>query len=384
MAAENRVHSMIRQMEAHGLDVYVGVTSAFHNFLDADPVISLTGFRPMGPCAVLLQKSGEIVLLVSPSWDASRARDQCGAAHVVGCKDLVLALDAELKKISVLKPRVGLTIMAAVPAVLNRQIKSLFDTDVFDADDLLRQTAAVKTDDELEDARKATWIAEQGYRHMLDIIKPGMAEFELAAEMLCFMKSIGSHDNFLLMSGAQHNNAVRAPSRRIMEYGDIMLAEITPAVNNQFSQICRTVILGESTELLRQRFAILQQAMVVGKAAALPGTRVSAVAQAINASISAAGFGDYCKPPYMRVRGHGLGNISSEPNDTAEENQQLLQRGMIFVMHPNQYFPDVGYLLCGEPVVITDNGAVALSTEEAELDQMAFRQKSPAGMEEAQ
>jgi len=42
----------------------------------------------------------------------------------------------------------------------------------------------------------------------------------------------------------------------------------------------------------------------------------------------------------------------------------------VFVMHPNQYFPDSGYLLCGEPVVIGDQGALALSTSSAQLDQV--------------
>ena len=44
---------------------------------------------------------------------------------------------------------------------------------------------------------------------------------------------------------------------------------------------------------------------------------------------------------------------------------------MIFVMHPNQYMPETGYLMCGEPVVITPHGAKALSAREAELDVVA-------------
>ncbi len=41
---------------------------------------------------------------------------------------------------------------------------------------------------------------------------------------------------------------------------------------------------------------------------------------------------------------------------------------MVFVMHPNQYLPETGYLMCGEPVVITLEGARALSARSAELD----------------
>jgi len=41
---------------------------------------------------------------------------------------------------------------------------------------------------------------------------------------------------------------------------------------------------------------------------------------------------------------------------------------MVFVMHPNQYLPESGYLMCGEPVVVTQQGARALSARPAALD----------------
>jgi Xaa-Pro aminopeptidase len=70
----------------------------------------------------------------------------------------------------------------------------------------------------------------------------------------------------------------------------------------------------------------------------------------------------------MRVRGHGLGITSSRPGDIDSENHLELERGMVFVMHPNQYIPESGYLLCGETVVIGPHGAESLSARDAELD----------------
>ena len=40
---------------------------------------------------------------------------------------------------------------------------------------------------------------------------------------------------------------------------------------------------------------------------------------------------------------------------------------MFFVVHPNQYIPEVGYLLCGEPIAITADGARRLSGSWASL-----------------
>ena len=44
---------------------------------------------------------------------------------------------------------------------------------------------------------------------------------------------------------------------------------------------------------------------------------------------------------------------------------------MFFVIHPNQYLPETGYL-CGEPVLITANGAEVLSEHRAALAEISL------------
>jgi Xaa-Pro aminopeptidase len=45
----------------------------------------------------------------------------------------------------------------------------------------------------------------------------------------------------------------------------------------------------------------------------------------------------------------------------------MLEPNMFFVVHPNQYIPETGYLLCGEPVRVTESGVEILSRRMAEL-----------------
>ncbi len=195
-----------------------------------------------------------------------------------------------------------------------------------------------------------------------------MREFELAAELYCHMKEEGAEDNFLLVSASQHNLAVRAAGRRVLDAGDIILSEITPCYRGQYAQICRTTVIGAPPGADAGKYALLQRAMRAGQAAAVPGTRVRDVTAAIDACFRAGGYGDYCRPPYMRVRGHGLGVTSDLPGDLTAESDVTLEEGMVFVMHPNQYLPETGYMMCGEPVVITPRGAEALSERTAALD----------------
>jgi len=91
------------------------------------------------------------------------------------------------------------------------------------------------------------------------------------------------------------------------------------------------------------------------------------VCRAIDLILEAEGYGEYCHPPHIRRRGHGLGFGSNLPGDVSLENSTSLEPDMFFVIHPNQYLPETGYLLCGEPVLITPDGVELLSQRMATL-----------------
>jgi Xaa-Pro aminopeptidase len=55
----------------------------------------------------------------------------------------------------------------------------------------------------------------------------------------------------------------------------------------------------------------------------------------------------------------------------ALDNETPLEPGMVFMIHPNQYLPETGYLLCGEPVLLTPSGAEPLTAEKAALATVA-------------
>jgi Xaa-Pro aminopeptidase len=149
--------------------------------------------------------------------------------------------------------------------------------------------------------------------------------------------------------------------------GDIILAEITPSYRGQLTQICRTVVVGKPSDEVKSKYQLVVHAMDEGIAAAKPGVPMAEVCRAINTVLEAEGYGEYCHPPHIRRRGHGLGFGSVRPGDVALDNQTILEPDMVFMIHPNQYLPETGYLLCGEPVVLTEQGAEPLTRQKAAL-----------------
>jgi len=368
---QGRLGEATQYLAEQRLDGLIAASNGLNNFLEANAVFVLSGVRPMGESAVVLDRDGRATLIVTPAWDEPRAASLSATERTVGTDDLAAALKGVVGSHRLDLSRTLSAGLSMLGAALHDRIAVALGGLPAPADELARELARIRTPEELAAAERATWIAERGYERLLEYARPGIREYELAAELYCFTKKLGAEDNFLLMSASQHNLAVRAAGERILDVGDIILSEITPCYRGQFAQICRTTVIGEPRPVIAEKFAILQDAMGEGLVAGRAGATVADVTRAINGVIARAGYGDYCRPPYMRVRGHGLGITSDRPGDIVDTNTRVLESGMVFVMHPNQYIPESGYLMCGEPVVIGSTGARALSARAATLDVIA-------------
>lgn len=359
MTFEERLTEIRRRLDAQGLDRIVAVHDGAHFIEKPDPVLVLTGFKSLGPCAVVL-KRGRATLVVTPAWDAARAARS--GLHVVPADDVIEGLSGLFDGPGV----TGSVGLAAAPfGIAQRLVERV--PDMKSADDLVFGAAARKTDTEIANAREATRIAELGYQHLLEIARPGITEDELAVELRWHSKSLGAEDNFVLLCAGPHNKAVAPSHGRRLQAGDIIVVELTPSYRGQLVQICRTIVVGEASEVFRSKYALVVGAMHEGIKAAQVGVPMARVCEAINTVLEAEGYGEFCHPPHIRRRGHGLGFGSIEPGDVALDNQTLLEPDMLFMIHPNQYLPETGYLLCGEPVLMTQQGAVPLTAKTATL-----------------
>lgn len=365
MTFDERLAEILAGMRAAKLDAIVALHDGAHFIEKPNPVTVLTGFKSLGPVATILRSDGSSTLIVSPAWDAERAAESYPKARVIGARDIIDATIAECGSATV-----GLSGMRFLPCLLAERIAAALPA-APSADKLVFDAARTKTADEIAHAHEAARIAELGYQHMLDIIRPGMSEDALATELKRHMKALGAEDNFLLLCTSPHNRAVQPSTGRRIQKGDLILAEITPSVRGQLAQICRTVVVGEASSELADKYALVVHAMDQGIAAARPGVPMSDVCRAINTVLEAQGYAAFCHPPHIRRRGHGLGFASVRPGDVALDNDTPLEPGMVFMIHPNQYLPETGYLLCGEPVLLTPNGAEPLTAHKAALATVA-------------
>jgi Xaa-Pro aminopeptidase len=331
-----------------------------------DPILLLADYRVIGPAALVIPKTGEPILVLSPPWDLPRAKETLLLADVRAVEEAALpAAIADAAK--GLPQPVALTGQEVMPLGFARALFRALGGEPMDGGDVIKATAATRTEIEIERIAKAAKIADEGFRFLTEAAEIGMREYELAAVLDTTMQSLGAEDNFGLMSTGPHNVAVRAVCDRRLEAGDIIVGEITPCYRGYFAQLCRTLILGEPSDVQREKYDLLLRAEAAGFAAAKPGLSSSGIAKAVNGVIGGAGYAEYCQQPYMRTRGHGLGLGGVVPYDVTEDSSPVIEPNMTMVIHPNQYIPETGYMMLGDTVVIESDGPRCLTNTPRQL-----------------
>ena len=366
-AFRKKVAALREAMRRDGLSGLLFYSGGQLSMLEVNAVLWISGVLPMGPhTGVFLGASGEASILVSLPWDVGRVKEKTWIEDV-RVVDRFAEGVAELLRRGGIKGELGIAGWSFMPAAVYQGLEAIPDIRLRPADKLLNTLARFPGEEARGAIGRAAEMADIGFAAILEKARVGMPEHELAAEVEYAMRSQGAEDNFGMVTASDHSHCTHPPADRRIQPGDVIIAEITPACEGHFIQLCRTAVVGPASPLLREKFAILEEAMEKSLDRVRPGNKVGEVAQIMNYVFSSYGYEKYCRPPYMRVRGHGLGFLSMPFPEIVDENEAVIEEGMCFVVHPNQYLPETGYLMLGDTVWVEANGARRLTTTPMKL-----------------
>src|SRR5467141_2939090 len=91
-ASAARLTQTARDLAQEGLDGLIAVNHEHNSFLESHALFVLSGVRPIGESAVIVDRAGGSTLIVTPAWDAERAAARSRTAKTVGTDDLPAAL----------------------------------------------------------------------------------------------------------------------------------------------------------------------------------------------------------------------------------------------------------------------------------------------------
>lgn len=229
--------------------------------------------------------------------------------------------------------------------------------------DLLR---AVKEEWELEYLAKAEAIGDAAFAHILNVIKPGITEMAIAAELEYFMKMHGAETlSFETIVASGPNSAMphAMPSERKLEKGDFVTMDFGCKYQGYCSDMTRTIVLGKANEKQKEIYQVVLDAQLSSLAALKAGLRGCDVDKVARDIIANAGYGD--------CFGHGLGHsvglfIHEEPR-LSRLCTDILLPNMIQTVEPGIYVAGFGGVRIEDMVVVTEDGCRNLAVSPKEL-----------------
>jgi Xaa-Pro aminopeptidase len=360
MLAQDRRKRLTEAMAQAGIEALI----VYGNAWQADYLGYVADFSILeGHGLALIAPDGSVELFLDSVTEAERAEIETSGLKISLAPEIAKSVSARLDRIA--NHRVAAAPLGFMPKFLADAARSY---KLEDDTRLVDKFLMVKLPAELDALRRAAKLADDGYQIFRQAAIPGRAQFELIADIETFFRGKGCADNFMIMgSGGQDVLAMAPPSERRIAAGDLVTTELTPAVDGYFAQICRTLVVGKATPKQQRAFAVYREAMEAGIAAVRPGATAAQVAKAENDVFRKYGLGDYVTNKYTRVRGHGLGLFADTKPHILEDVETVLEAGMALVVHPNTYHPDVGYMVLGDSVIVTDKGAEVLCRTPREL-----------------
>ena len=230
-----------------------------------------------------------------------------------------------------------------------------------DASEALGSLRRCKDPLEVQKMRRAVEIAEAALEATLPLIKVGVSERELAAELTIQLLRQGSAPELpfapIVSSGPNSANPHAAPSERLLQSGDLLVVDWGATFDGYISDLTRTFAIGAVDTELAKIHKIVQQANAAGRVAARPGIPAGDVDLAARSVIEQAGYGAY----FTHRTGHGIGLEAHEEPYMRSDNAQILQPGMTFTIEPGIYLPARGGVRIEDNMLITEDGSVCLS-----------------------
>jgi Xaa-Pro dipeptidase len=230
-----------------------------------------------------------------------------------------------------------------------------------DGEPLLSRLRIIKDDEEIEAMRRAAQVNEDTFRHVMELIRPGVEERELAAAwQKAALDAAGGDlpETPIVASGPNGASPHTSASARPIEKGDLVTIDGFLRSEGYYSDITRTYAVGEVGKELANIYSIVQEANAAGMEIIKPGVKAEEVDLAARQVIEKAGYGEY----FIHRTGHGLGLEIHEPPYIVEGNEQVLEPGMAFTVEPGIYLPGRGGVRIEDNVVVTEDGCESLTT----------------------
>jgi Xaa-Pro aminopeptidase/Xaa-Pro dipeptidase len=238
---------------------------------------------------------------------------------------------------------------------LSKELKDVISCNA----DLFHGARMVKDEAEIEKLIEGGKIMDRIFEFVGEIIRPGIRERELAAQIVQEMMSMranpvvyeASFDPIVVASGPNGSLPHATVTDRLLSRGDFVVVDIVLRYHGYIVDATRTYCLGEPDEFKKMIYDAVLKAQERALSLVRPGTKVEDVdAQARN-YLKSLKLDEY----FIHSTGHGIGLDVHEPPWLRPESQEVLEEGMSITIEPGIYIPGKLGVRIEDSVIVAPN-----------------------------
>lgn len=246
------------------------------------------------------------------------------------------------------------------------ELEGLVDCDLVPASGVIEELREIKEESELALIKKACEIADAGFRYILDYIKPGVSEIEIANKLDFHMRELGATGvsfDTIVASGFRSAMPHGVASHKRIERGDFVTLDFGCYYEGYVSDMTRTVSVGEPDAKLKEIYQVVLDAQLRVNAQARAGMTGVEVDRIARDYITEKGYGEY----FGHSNGHGIGLEIHEGPNTSQRATKVLVPGNVITNEPGIYLDGLGGVRIEDDLIITANGNEIITHSPKEL-----------------
>lgn len=225
---------------------------------------------------------------------------------------------------------------------------------------IVERIASVKQPDEIAHIKHAASICGKIYSEVRPLLKPGVSELDISAEISYRARRAGSErDPFepIVASGKRSALPHGISTSKKIETGDLVVLDFGAVSNGYAADITRTVVVGEPTAEQKDLADVVEATLQLAAASAkigMTGKQLDAIAREF---MKQRGYGNF----FQHSLGHGIGlEVHGLPR-IGELSDDPLEAGNVVALEPGAYIPELGGVRIEDDFLLTPEGCENLS-----------------------
>ena len=221
---------------------------------------------------------------------------------------------------------------------------------------LAEEMRLIKDEGEIECIRRAADIACRAFEAILEVIRPGMTEREVAIALNYKMLELGSEgEAFATIACAGLNGSLphAVPGEHRLQKGELLTLDFGATYKGYRSDMTRTVGVGRVDGALKALYQTVLEAHEMALDAVRPGAVCEAVDKIARDFIEARYPGSF-----GHALGHGVGLDIHEQPRLGRGDETVLRPGHVVTIEPGIYISGLGGCRIEDMAILTSDGYI--------------------------